>query len=228
MPLLRPVPLWLLPLALVALPASAMPIVTTLTLGNDAPGFNPGDVPSLAQLTAAQGGQPAPFDQGKGNEVLGPDFSATWTHDLPIFLGTVTAASITIGIADHDSAASGSQVALFQVGAEDLTSALDSAFEAAGGAADGAYAIYTVPLPGSLLSGLSGSMLTVQLQLMGPGLQTPVVPPGPAVEVEWNGAFLLYSTLEITSNVPEPAAGLLVVGAASVLASARPRRRFGS
>ena len=87
-------------------------------------------------------------------------------------------------------------------------------FETPGDGEEQEYNVYTVSLPGSALPVLADGSLQVQLDLDGPGLVRPLFPlpgPNPPVEVEFNGAHLIYSKLIIeTQIIPEPSASVLV------------------
>ena len=101
----------------------------------------------------------------------------------------VVSASLTLGIYDHDSSASGSQLALFTVDGNDLTATLDTQFEAGGGSLDLEYNVYSVDLTG-LFGDLTDGMVSVVLNLDGPGLVTPLFPlpgPNPPEETDTNG-----------------------------------------
>jgi len=208
----------------IATGAHAAPV--TITLGNPSPGFSDGDIPPLIpDINNAQSGQPAPFDAGIGNDVLvGDGLSASWTFTYDSLVEPVRSATLTLGIVDRDSAATGSQVSLFSVEGINLTASLDTAFEARGGA-DGEYNVYTLTLPNSSFAALADGETLVQLALQGPGLVTPLFPlpgPNPPTDSVSNGAHLIYSTLEITP-VPLPAAfPLLASGLAILLWRRRP------
>lgn len=188
----------------------------TTTLGNDSPGFNNGDKPNLfPDILNAQAGQPAPFDQGYGHELLGPNFSAFWTFNYVALLDPILSANIKIGIIDHDSAASGSQLAQFFVDGNDFTSGLDAIFEGSGGT-DNEYNVYTINLGVGVFADLVDGSVSVALDLLEPGLQTPLFPlpgPNPAEETLFNAAHLIFSTLSITTQdpgpIPEPSTMLL-------------------
>jgi hypothetical protein len=151
-------------------------------------------------LTAVSG-QPAPFDQFYGSDATGPNFSANWTMSwAPV---QFTSATLSFGIFDHDSKASGDQVSLFTVGGVDMTSVLNAAFEAHGGA-NGEYDVYTLTLPHPALVALGTGSLSVDLALQGPGLSV-------LGETSFNGAGLDFAELVI--SVPEPTATPFIFGA---------------
>ena len=191
----------------------------SVTLGNDTPGFTDGSTPSVfPELTTAQGGQNAPFDQGYGADGLfGGSFDQNWTFAYAGITTAITNASITIGIADHDSSATGSQLGDFSLdgmGSVLLSADLDSAFEASGGTSDGQYKIYTINIDASLFAELIDGSATAALRLTGPGL-VPDIFNGGFAETVNNGAFLIHSTLNITfddpntGEVPEPSSFIL-------------------
>ena len=124
---------------------------------------------------------------------------------------------MTIGIYDHDSAASGSQLSLFDLDGADLTATLNALFETPGDGEEQEYNVYTVALPGSVLPALADGSLLAQLELNGPGLVRPLFPlpgPNPVEEVEFNGAHLIFSTLTI-EIIPEPST-LALMGLGSI------------
>jgi hypothetical protein len=199
---------------LLSLAVGAHAAIITTTLGNNSPGFNDGDWPALIpDILNAQSGQPAPFDQGYGHEVLGPHFSGSWAFNYGALPDPILSANITIGIIDHDSTASGSQLALFTIDGNDSTSALDASFEGSGGT-DNEYNVYTINLGAVVFADLVDGSVSVALDLNGPGLQTPLFPfpgPNPSVEGDYNAAHLIFSTLSITTQaVPIPATMLLL------------------
>ena len=206
--------------------ASPRAATVTSNLGNTSSGLNDGDLPVLVgppfpDIISAQGGQPAPFDQGYGLEVagIGTNFSTNWTHSFGAIVDPIVSASLTIGIYDHDSAASGSQLSLFDLDGADLTAALNALFETPGDGEEQEYNVYTVALPGSVLTSLADGSLLAQLGLDGPGLVRPLFPlpgPNPVEEVEFNGAHLIFSTLTIeTQPIPESST-LALMGLGSI------------
>jgi len=189
----------------------------TSTLGNDSPGFIDGDSPLVFIVGGAQSGQPAPFDGSYGTDGLfGGNFDQTWTHLYSAIVDPIVSASITFGIYDHDSAASGSQLASFTFEGMDLTTPLDGMFEMLGEGGDGQYDVYTLNLDASTFADLADGSATGALALMGPGL-VPDLFGGGLAETTTNGANLIFSTLAITTredgpvDVPEPGSLLLVL-----------------
>ena len=188
------------------------------TIGNNA-AFTDGQFLTTGDYAAAVALQPAPFDQFYGDDDFGPDFSAIWTFS-PAALPFINAAYITIGMWDHDAAASGSQVASFVLnGTTDLTSALDAALEAKGGQ-NLQYNVYTVAIPSSAFGALRGGAASFALTLQGPGLGLDL---GFGPETTNNGAGLVFSTLDL--ETPEPGGFILGgLGLLGLLGFARLRR----
>jgi hypothetical protein len=230
-----------LSIALVALahlssPAGARATSITASLGNTSPGFFNGQTGiGTAIVLAAMSGSPAPFKPICGSDP-GSDCSTSWTFTYAIPAGeVVTAASLTLGIWDLDSKASGNQVALFQiVGGDVLTATFNTAAEAlnAGvGSANSEYDVFTFAL--SSFGALNAGSATVQLTLQAPGL-------GVLNDTPFNGAGLLFSTLDLTTvpgrddgggpnqpGVPEPGTLLLVATGLGAAAARRRRRAKG-
>ncbi len=181
---------------------AAQQVVATPEIGSEH--FTDGQKIGTGTFLTAVSGQPAPFDQFYGSDATGPDFSANWT--ISWTPATFTAATLTLGIYDHDSKASGNQVSQFTVGGVDMTSALNAAFESHGGA-NTEYDVYSLPLPAGVLVSLAGGSLTFELDLQGPGLSV-------LGETADNGVGLDFAELTIT-NVPEPSSTPFVLGAAA-------------
>ncbi len=223
----------LLLMGLLGLTGIAQATVITSTLGNSTPGFNDGDTPAVFLVGAAQSGQPAPFDQSYGNDILPSDFfNVSWNHSYVPIVDTILSAIITFGIVDHDSSASGNQLDSFIFDGTDLTTDLNLLFEAAGEGADGQYDIYSLALPNIIFADLTDGLATVALSLQEPGLVTPLFPlpgPNPPIESISNGANLIFSSLEITTReatpVPEPSALALSLLGLGILFWQQYRRR---
>lgn len=199
-------------LAAATMPANAL----TVTLGDQ--DFANGAIdPNFGSASA---GEPAPFNEFKGHDFEpGNPFSASWTFSYAP--AAYTAATLTFGIYDHDSAASGDQVASFTADGNNLTSALNSLFNGSGGA-QSEVNVYTLDLF-SILSALTDGSVTFSLTLQGPGLGTPGEVPG-------NGAGLDIAQLNLSDPgvvaVPEPA-GLALAGAGFIgLGLMRRKRRI--
>ena len=214
---------------------TATAAIITTTLGNNAPGFADGSTPPLAPplfdpgadtILKAQSGQASPFDAGKGSDLFG-DLSELWTFNYAAITDTIVSASLALGIVDHDSAAGGDQVALYEIDDNGLTSALNTEFEAAGGG-DGEYNVYTLNLGSSVFTDLADGMSIIELTLLGPGLQTALLG-GAVTETTYNGAHLIFSTLTIETQdptipaVPIPAAAPLFLSAIAAFGLYRRR-----
>ena len=179
-----------------------------------------GTILTTSQFTTAVGGQPAPFNAFIGSDVSGPNFSASWDFVLGIPTGaTVTGATLTLGIYDHDSKAPGNQVASFTVGSTDLTSLLNIQFESFGGA-NAEYDVYTITLPSAAFATLQSGSASFALSLQGPGL-------GILGTTPFNGAGLDFSTLDVTTASPTPEPGTAWLLLSSVPGLIALRRRLG-
>lgn len=201
----------------------------TQTLGNGASGLIHGDLTTTLELLLVQGGQDAPFDQGYGHSLFGPSFSGSWIFDYTAITETILSATLTIGIADHDSMASGDQVASYMIDGNDVTSGLNTAFESVGGA-DTEYNVYSLGLSAATFAGLADGTAAASLGLQGPGLVAELdFSTGDTTVIEsiHNPANLIFSTLTIVfedstnppiPQVPEPSTlilfslGLLIIG----------------
>ena len=153
----------------------------------------------------------APFRTINGSD-FGTSFSASWTFEFAA--ETVAAASTTIGIFDHDSAAPGDQVASFTVDGFNLSTRLNGAFNSRGGTQN-ENNIYTIALPNAALGLLSDGIANFQLTLQGPGLQG--VPGSCCDTTSGNAAGLDFVSLT-TSAVPEPTSLILFGGGLAALA----------
>ena len=156
--------------------------------------FNDGDLIGTGTFLTAVSGQPAPFDHFIGSDASGPNFDASWTmaYTAP---ATISSATVTLGIYDHDSTASANPVSLFTAAGADLTSTLNAAMTAHGGA-NGEYNVYTVNLPASAFAALLSGSADFQLTLNGPGSSV-------LGNTTFNGAGLDFAKLYLA--VPEPA-----------------------
>jgi hypothetical protein len=192
--------------------------IISQTLGHQA--FPNGTKVGTATFAAAHLGDPAPFDGTfLGNDISGPNLSANWMFTYGAISDSITAAALTLGIYDCDSAASGNQVASFLLnGSTDLTVPLNAAFEA-NPSPTGFVNDYTITLPASAFSQLATGSSGFALILHEPGL-------GVLGETQFNGGALDFSTITVTTQpVPEPdSVILLFIGAMLLLVSRHLRR----
>jgi hypothetical protein len=184
----------------------------TTTLGNDT-GLTDGGVYSLIPtILSTQTGQPAPFDQGYGQELLEDPTALNWLFSYTAFTETVVSATLTFGVFDIDTASPGSQLDAFSVNSTDLTSLLDGLFESKD-SGDNVYNEFTISLSSTFFAALQTGLFDVSLDVGGSGSQTDIFS-GTTSSTPSNGFHLLFSTLEITTrdtggtdpstSVPEP------------------------
>ncbi len=210
-------------LSALALATLAGPIpagAASITLGDQ--DFASGSLISLGTFTAAQVGEPAPIGAFIGNDIAGTFFSASWTFNFAP--GAVGSASITFGIFDHDSAATGQQLASFSVDGVDLTAALNALFEAPGIGTQQQDDVFTLALSGAALAALADGSATFSLTLQGPALCGNA---GTTIDctTQGNGAGLDFSRLEYTqAAAPEPTTLALFAVALAAIAWSRRRR----
>jgi hypothetical protein len=195
----------------------------TFTLGSQAPSFTDGQTPiGVATYNTAVAGNAAPFNGFIGSDVAGPNFSASWSYSYLPIADTIASATLSLGLYDADTGATGNQVASFTLSGTDLTASLNASFESlhgGTGAANAEYDVMTVNLPASTFAALRTGTLTLALSLQAPGL-------GVLGAAPFNGAGLDFSTLTINTQaaVPEPGTCALLALGAATLGWAKRRR----
>jgi len=200
-----------------------VPVGATLITLGDQDFANGTLVGSVAAFTALQGGEPAPIGSFIGTDVGAGNFTAAWTFNFAA--GAVSAASITFGIFDHDSAATGNQLASFSIDGIDLTAVLDALFEVPGTGTQTEANVYTIVLSGAALAALADGSATFSLTLQGPALCGGAGTIVDCVPVLGNGAGLDFSSLDYTAAAaPEPATLALFGVALAAITLVRRRR----
>ncbi len=175
----------------------------------------------VAVFNAAAAGEPVPFDSFRGSDLAGSaPFSESWTFNYAA--GAYVNATLTLGIADHDSQATGSQIVFFGFDGNDLTSLLNTLFESSGGR-QFENNIYSVNIPALDLADLTDGTATFTLTLQGPSLSGTPLDPMPG-SLPNNGAGLDFARLDLA--VPEPGSlTFVILAVASLTAAARCRKR---
>jgi len=187
------------------------------TLGNGSTGFVDGDTPGILEILNAQSGQAAPFNGVIGHSVITDPNNVNWLFNYGAITDTIINASLSFGIWDLDSAASGSQLDSFSVEGTDLTADLNTMFEVAATNYN-EYNEFTLNFDNSFFANVADGLFSVDLDIGGQGFQTAFN------ESNFNRYFLLSSTLTIETEdvvmpgpdpkpVPEPTTLLLLAGA---------------
>jgi hypothetical protein len=162
------------------------------------------------QFATRAAGEPPPFDRSYGSDPDGTVFDQSWQFTYaPAAVG---AASITLGIVDHDSKLPGTQLAGFSLDGLNLTALLNELFEARGGG-QGEYNVYTLDLPPEAYPLLADGSATFRLALQSRG------PDEPPLSFPGNGAGLDFATLRY--DLPEPSAAGTVLACAALLVRRR-------
>lgn len=209
--------------ALAAVPAESSTI--TVSLGNPSSSLVNGAVTNSLAVTAAQTGTGAFLGSCGTDTALNNNCLASWTFNYLVPAGeTVTGGSLSLGLVDIDSKASGSQVNNYSVtGGDNLTLPLNTAAELIQ-SPNSHYNVFSLALTNFAVFN-SGSA-TVNLALMGPGLGL--------LPTNSNGAYLIFSRLDLTSTpdsgnpnpVPDPASSaMLLTTSLGILALARANKR---
>lgn len=207
----------------VAIPARADTVTSSLGTQNFTAGTKVNTIPFQTAVAA----QPAPF-----NAICGADASsncsASWTFNYVVPSGdTVTAATLSLGIWDLDSAAAGNQIGSFTLdGVDDLTSTINTVangLDGGTGSPNSFYEVLTIIIPGADLVDLGGNSATFALQTTGLGL-------GVLGTTAFNGVGLDFSALSLTVTpgkttppppVPEPSSLALCLAGAAVAGFAK-------
>lgn len=195
--------------------------VIDITLGNGSSGLVDEGIYAFAtSIFPTQSGQAAPFNAIIGHEILTNPANTSWSFNYAAIADTIVSATFSFGIWDIDSASSGSQLDAFSLDGNDLTSELDTRFEAGGGSLDLQYDVYSFDLDASFFADLSDGLFTADLDIGGTGLSTNALT-AEVTESDNNRYGLIYSNLVINTEdssqppnpVPEPSSILLFVAA---------------
>jgi hypothetical protein len=195
---------------------------TTITVGDQ--DFANGSFPGLPAYTAASVGEPAPFNAFCGSDVgQGPNCTSSFSF---VFAppGTVTGATFTIGLFDHDSAAPGDQVALLTIGGVNFTAPFNALLNASGGT-QGEDNVYSLALNASVFPSILSGNVHVVLNFQAPGLQRSAGSTNNTTD--FNGVGLDFASLQFDTTaaaVPEPSS-LLLFGTGALAIGRRLRRR---
>lgn len=181
--------------------------VITQTLGDQ--DFADGAVATSGVFVVASAGEPSPFDTTNGGDAVA-NMNVSFTFNYGPIVSPLTSATIQFGLWDGESAESGSQLALFRLnGSILLTALLDTQMEANPGASI-QIRVYTVTLPGSAFTSLSGGTAAFELQLQGPGF-------GVLGPTDFNGGGIDFATITLSTDqapgIPEPGTALLLSSA---------------
>jgi hypothetical protein len=142
-------------------------VLTTAEIG-EWDGFLNGGIANRPAMEAAGANEPAPFNFIQGDDASSDaefEFSLTTTsfgQDLGEF-------AFTIGLADHDTARAGIQLALFTIDGADFTGVMNQAFESYGGE-QAVYNIYTVLLPPAAGARVADGNAVFRFEFAGGGL----------------------------------------------------------
>lgn len=152
-------------------------------------------------------------------------YSGSWTFNYAPVVEPLQSATLSFGIFDHDSAASGDQVASFVVDGVNLTAELNAIMNATGGRVfptippfRSEYNVYSINLPNTTFIALADGSATVSLNLQN-GFA--------ALATTNNSGAVDFSTLTVTS-VPEASSFAILSFGCMVSSFLRLRRRAGS
>ena len=201
--------------------------ITVRTLGDQ--DYANGSFPNSVEFRGRQSGEPFPFGVFLGSDGGSTSFSASWSFTYGA--APVTGATLTFGIYDHDSAASGDQVASFWLDGMNLTSFISPLFNAPGVGFNTEYNVISLTLPDFTLGALSDGIASFALALKGPncGISSDGSCPGGG---SFNGAALDFASLSLGQMIvreipaiPEPETYVLMLAGLALLGFAARRRK---
>lgn len=184
--------------------------IITSSVGNTTSGYADGDIVDVWDLAGIQGGQIAPFDQSYGLDIdlFGPGADPgllSWDFtSLLLITDPIISATLSIGLIDIDSIATGSQLDQFLIDGIDKTTELNDQFELKASVSD-EFNIFTIDLGPSFFASLADGSFSAGIDIGGKGSVFNLFPfPGGDEDTDFNGINLVFSTLTIETGITPP------------------------
>lgn len=178
-------------------------VATAISVQIGETNYEDGNAVEPRYFLSTEFGDPIQLSQNFGVDGRsGRDFSAEWSFRFDAM--DYIAATVTLGIFDHDSQAAGSQLDYFGFDDNDLTDLLNVEFESYGGR-QGEYNVYSVGIPAYALKELADGNTEFRIALQGPSLSGDALTVGKYffLSQEGNAAGIDYVLLTL-STIPEP------------------------